>query len=265
MLICVIRRRFSLALLAAAAPAAACAGETACWFEDGVIVVPAQVAGVAGDWILDTGSAGSMLHETRAQSEGVESGQVHGAVRLAGLVIPDRTAGVADLDARTWNLPTPAAGVIGMDVLRDYVVDVSFAPCRVRISRPQDAPAFQVSRQLPLGWENGRPTVEAQVTDGQRALRGPFVISTGANVAVRLADDLAAALPSSERPGELYPDGVWLARLEGLELAGTQSAPLAAGLVRPDGEAAAGVIGAQVLSRFRLRFDFPGSTLSLGP
>ena len=35
--------------LAALVPAAARAGETACWFEQGVIVAPASIAGLAGD------------------------------------------------------------------------------------------------------------------------------------------------------------------------------------------------------------------------
>ena len=30
------------------------AGEAACWFENGVVVVTAQVMGVTGDFILDT-------------------------------------------------------------------------------------------------------------------------------------------------------------------------------------------------------------------
>ena len=39
--------------LAAFVPAAARAGETACWFEQGVIVAPASIAGLAGDYIID--------------------------------------------------------------------------------------------------------------------------------------------------------------------------------------------------------------------
>ena len=254
---------FTLAALVLSAPAAARAGETACWFEDGVVVVAASVAGIAGDYILDTGAPRTLLHETKAQSEGIAGAETTGAVRLAGLVLPDRPVAVADLDVRSWNLPTPGAGVIGMDVLRDYVVDVSFAPCRVRISRPQDAPAFRVSQQLPLGWDGGRPTLQAEASDGARTLSGPFVVATGANVPARLADDVAAA-PLAAKPQELYPDGVWLAKLAGLRLAGRELAPVAAGLAKPDGEAA-GLVGGQALSGWRLRFDFPGSTLSLGP
>ncbi|MCW5758656.1 MAG: hypothetical protein KIS90_02660, partial [Phenylobacterium sp.] len=46
------------------------AGEVACRFEAGVITVPAVVGGVAADYILDTGSPITQLHETKARMEG---------------------------------------------------------------------------------------------------------------------------------------------------------------------------------------------------
>jgi hypothetical protein len=138
------------------------------------------------------------------------------------------------------------------------VVDVTFAPCRVRLSTPGKAPAFHGLR-LPMSWEEGRPAVEAAASDGARTLRGPFVVATGLNVPVRLADDLADA-PGASRPEELYPEGVWLARLVRLDFAGTEQDDLGAGLMKPQGDLA-GMIGAAALARFRLRFDFPAGSL----
>jgi len=249
----------SVVFLTATGPARA--GEAACWFEGGVVVVPAQVAGIAGDFILDTGAPRTLLHETKAQAEGIEATELAGAVRVAGLALPDRPVGVADLDVRTWNLPTAVAGVIGADVLRDFVVDVSFRPCRVRLSRPGEAPRFGASRVLPLAWEAGRPTAPARVSDGARTLLGPFVVATGANVAVRLADDLAA-VPTAQPPDELYPDGRWLAELGSLRFAGRTKGRLGAGLMPAEGDVA-GVIGGPALARFRLRFDFPAGRLQI--
>jgi hypothetical protein len=263
--------RTRLTLLAAfaawlSASASARAGEAACWFEGGVVVVPAQVAGIAGDFILDTGAPRTLLHETKAQAEGIEATELSGPVRLAGLALPARPVGVADLDVRTWNLPTAVAGVIGADVLRDFVVDVSFRPCRVRLSRPGEAPPFRASRVLPLAWDGGRPTAQARVSDGARTLRGAFVVATGANVAVRLADDLASVPTARPLQGsdadELYPNGRWLAELGSLRFAGRTERRLGAGLMPPEGDAA-GVIGGPALARFRLRFDFPAGRLSV--
>ncbi|HEY9235572.1 MAG TPA: aspartyl protease family protein, partial [Phenylobacterium sp.] len=116
------------------------AGEVACWYEQGVLIAPASVAGVAGDYILDTGSPATQLHETMAQGAGIAQTSLAGEVRLAGLTLPARPLAVANLDSRTWLFPTPIAGVIGADILGDYVVDVSFAPCRVSIRPAREAP-----------------------------------------------------------------------------------------------------------------------------
>lgn len=261
----VARTRLTLSLLAAAlaVPAAAEAGEAACWFEGGVLVVPAQVAGIAGDYILDTGSPRTQLHETKAQAEGLEALEVTGGVRLAGLDLPAVAIPVADLDYRGWNLPTPIVGVIGADVLKELVVDVSFAPCRLRLSAPGKAPAFRAARTLPMTWDEGRPVVQAEVADGQRALRGPFTPATGLSAAVRLADDLAS-VSGTDRPQELQPQGVWLAHLLQLGFAGRRIEDQGAGLAPASGEAA-GAIGGPVLARFRLRFDFPRGKLLVAP
>ena len=223
------------------------AAEIACHFDAGVIVVPAEVAGIAGDYILDTGSARTTLHETLAQ--------------VAGIGVSGQTLPIADLDVRTWNLPTVGAGVIGADVLRDFVVDVSFAPCSVRLSRRGDAPAFR-GRPLELGWDQGRPTVVASISDHAHQITGAFVIATGANAPVRLADDLAQ--PSPGASPELYPDGVWLARLPQVTFAGRTGRDVAAGLMKPDGDVV-GILGGQVLANFRLRFDFPAGRLFVAP
>ncbi len=246
--------------LLAAGPAGA--GEVACRFEGGVPVLPAIVAGIAGDFVLDTGAPRTLLHETKAQAAGVEGDALVGDVRVAGATVAGLAVGVADLDVRGWNLATPLAGVIGADALKGHVVDVSYAPCRVRISEVGAAPPFQ-GRALDLGWDLGRPTADAAVSDGAHEIQGRFVMATGANAPVRLADDLASA-PGLADPAELYPDGVWFARLPQVWFAGAVGRDVAAGLMPPQGEAV-GVLGGPVLAHFRLRFDFPAGRLVVAP
>jgi hypothetical protein len=64
-------------VFACLAPAAR-AGEVVCHYEGGVMVAPARVAGIAGDFILDTGSAHTVLDATRAASEGFTSAEITG-------------------------------------------------------------------------------------------------------------------------------------------------------------------------------------------
>lgn len=246
--------------LAAVVAGAARADEIACWFERGVITVPAEVAGIAGDYILDTGSPRTTLHETAAQANGIADETVTGDVRFGGLTARGLAMQVADLDLRTWNLPTPAAGVIGADALRGFVLDVSYAPCRVQVSRRGKAPRF-AGRRYHLGWDLGRPTVRAAVSDDAHRITGRFVVATGANAPVRLADDLARASVGTK---ELYPEGAWLARLPEVDFGGARGRDVAAGLMKPEGEVV-GVLGGQVLAHFRLRFDFPAGRLIVDP
>jgi hypothetical protein len=258
-----------LALAAAAAtPAAAhgasLAGETACWFEGGVVVVPAEVAGVAGDFILDTAAPQTLLAETQAQGAGYEETALTADVALAGR----RRAGVAvavqALDVRTGLFPTPIAGVIGADVLNAYVVDLSFAPCRLRLSAPGEAPPFGHAISLPLTTIAGLPSVPARVSDGSATLSGAFLVSTGADAPLRLSD-AAAAVPGAARPQELYPDGVLRPRLRALSFSGRLYEGLLAGLFKPPEPRIAGEIGAAVLHDLRVRIDMPGGRMLVAP
>lgn len=241
-------KRLLIAAALALAPAAARAGEVVCWFEEGVVVVPASVAGVAGDYILDTGAARTQLHETRAQEEGVTASSLTGDVRLAGLAFPGRSVAVVDLDARTYAFPTPIAGVIGADVLTGEVLDVAFAPCRVALHPPGAAPAF-------AGDWMAMP-VRVAVSDGPRALATWVTPATGEPLAVRLDDTLASA-PGAENP---HPGGASHGRLRALSFAGVLFENARAGLAKGDG-----VLGTPVLSRWRLRFDFARGRLGLAP
>ena len=254
----------STALLAGLASAgAARAGETACWYEQGVIVAPASLAGLAGDYILDTGAPTTLLHETKAQGAGLPVSALHGDVQIAGLALTDRPFTVVDLDARTWAFPTPIAGVIGADLLSGYVVDISFEPCTVAIYPRRKAPAFQAEASVPLRRGAAAATARAAVADGSNALAGDFVIATGADTPVRI-DTLLASVPGATKPEDLLPYAEGRAELRAASFAGELFENLQGGLVKNDGQAA-GVIGAPLLARWRLRFDFPAGRLLLRP
>lgn len=254
--------RLPLLLAAGLWPLAAQAGETRCWFEGGVLVVPAEVMGVAGDYVLDTGSPHTLLADTQAQGAGFAATALTGDVRLAGLRLHDRPVAVVPLDARLFALSTPVAGVIGADVLAGRVLDVRFAPCRVSLHDAGHAPAFRHAVTLPLAWRDGRPVTRAAVADSQRALAGDFVVATGADTPVRLRDDLANA-PGAAKREPLYPYGAVRPRLRALSFAGDLYEAQASGLAARAEFDAAGEIGAPVLAHYRLRFDFVRGRLEL--
>jgi hypothetical protein len=248
----------------AALAGSASAGETACWFENGVVVVAAEVAGVAGDYILDTGAPQTILALSQAQGAGYAETALTGDVQLAGRRIAGLPLVVQGVDVRTGLFSTPIAGVIGADALKAYVVDVSFAPCRVALHDPARAPAFGRATALPMGWIAGRPTIPATASDGPRLATGDFALATGSDTPVRLSEALAR-VQGAKTPRELYPYGVLRPRLRALSLAGQIAEQLPAGLIKPDDPALAGEIGAPLLYAWRLRFDFPTGRLLLAP
>ena len=256
-------RYFALlaSLVATVPPHPARAGEVRCWVDKGVVVAPASVAGVIGDYVIDTGSPRSQIGETRAQSEGFAGDTVAGEVLLAGERLGAHALTVTDLDLRTGALPTPVAGVLGADVLRGHVVDVRFAPCRLTLWPAGRAPGVAGPRQA-LSWRQGVPVITARVTDGPHVLQGAFTLATGSDTAVRLSDD-AAVVKRAAKPKELYPYGVYRPRLRALELDGRLFELLPAGLLNATDTPALGEIGTPVLTSYRVRFDFPAGRLVL--
>lgn len=238
------------------------AGEAACWYENGVVVVTAEVAGVVGDYILDTGQAQTQLAETQAQGAGYEATALSGAVKLAGVTVPGQSIAVADIDVRTGLHPIPIAGIIGADALNDLVLDVSFAPCGIGVWPRGRAPRLR-GYSLPLEPAGRLLALQATVSDGAEARKVRLVPSTGSDVPLRLSDAFASA-SGGDKPQELYPYGVLRPKLRALAFGGELWEEVPGGLLK----AAAGVdgwIGPPVLDRFKVRFDFPRRRLTLGP
>jgi len=239
------------ALLVLAAASTAQAGETACWLDNGAIVAPAIVAGVPGDYILDTGAAHTLLHETRAQGAGISDAAISADVRLAGLAFARRPVAVVDLDARTVGFPTAIAGVIGADLLDGLVLDLSFDPCRVGLYRLREAPRFGRGRSWALGRIGGLPATHATATDGVRAATGDFVIATGLGQALALDARFVATRPA-KGPGRLRALSFAEDLLDRPSVEITAYGPAAA-------------LGAPALRAYRVRIDLAHDRLRLAP
>ena len=245
-----------LASLSLAQPAWA-ASESTCWLDRDVLVVPAIVAGVSGDFILDTGAMQTVLAETQAQGAGYADTALTSSVVLAGASFPGRLIQVADLDARTHSFPTPIAGVIGADILADYVLELQPSPCRVILRRLDKDVRSRAA---------GAPLVEASISDGVTSRSGLFVVATGADAAVRLTDD-AADIPGARQTAPWRPFGRRRAMLRAFSLANHLSENVAGGLVPPAElpPGTMGVIGLGALAGRSLRLDFPNHRMTVSP
>ncbi|WP_150131333.1 hypothetical protein [Caulobacter mirabilis] len=230
-----------------------------CWFENGAVVVPARVGDVAGDWILDPASPRTLLHETKAQMEGLPAAFT-AAASLAGRRVEGVDVTVADLDSRAPGFTTPIAGVIGADVLARFVVDLDFSPCRVRLigGRP---PVLKGSR-LRLTQVDGVPALEAGVADDRQAGLGLFAVDWGSKAAVRLSQ--ARLSPSPTDPVPDAHNGA-PGRLRALSLAGALYEEQTAAVGPSPAPSLAGTLGTDFWSRWRLRLDIRGGVLTLAP
>lgn len=251
-----MRRRSVLAGLAAAAlagPAAAAEGWSACRIQDGALVVPAKAAGLTGDFILDTGTARSVIDATQATLAGIEADHAEAPLRVAGRSYAKIDFAVAALDARTWRQATPITGVLGADVLAGRVLEVIPAPCRLRLA--SRAGGFAPLASLPVEVRAGVPTVDAGVSDGMTGLRARLRVSTGADVGVRLNPSLAHA-DGAPAAGEV-------ATLRGLSLGGRLVEAPGAAVAAQDLAGADGEIGEPVWSAFGLSLDLGRGRLAL--
>ena len=229
-------------------------GETACWFENGAVVVPAAFGNIAGDFILDASAPASQLHVTTAQTFGIEAPTVRATLRLAGERRAQFNMQVADLDARTRPFVTGIAGVIGADALAPFAIEIATSPCRVRLSRGTKSGPAHI--RLPLRVVGGSLAVKAAISDGVTAREGWFAIDTGA------ARTLIADARLSRLPAEGTDPPV---RLRALSVGGMLFEQIPAGLMAEPPAGLSGSIGEAVWSRFRLRLDPRRGWLALQP
>jgi hypothetical protein len=233
-----------------------------CWFENGAVVVPAEVAGIAGDYLIDPSAPTTLIHETRAQTEGYAGLDLVAAVRVDGLRLTALPVKVADLDGRAPGFDTPIAGVIGADALAGQVVDLDFKPCRVSI-RPQGR-VRRGGQVLPLVMVGGTPAVRAAAADDRRARAGLFAVDWSSAGLVRLSDQVAAFKPPREGLDPAARNAA-PGRLRALSIAGGLYEEAEAGLIAGLDPALTGSLGVDFWSRWRLRLDMRRGVMVLFP
>ena len=216
-------------LVASGGPAMA--GQTACWFENGAVIVPAAIGGLAGDYVLDLSAPRTLLHIDVAQGAGYVETPLTLPVQLAGQRVEAAPIVVQSLDFRAVGFSTPIIGVVGADILDRYVVTLDFAPCRLTLERPEATTAGQAGA-LRVVMVGGVPTIVAAASDGLKGVSGPFALDTASGGGVRAR---GAADGPRQKPAGALPDGV------------------------------VGALGVEVLSAYRLRLDPKALRLWLTP
>ena len=242
---------------------AAIAGETPCWLDRGVLVAPAALGDIAGDFIIDLSAPKSALHLTVAEAVGFDAPVEVATLRFAGVAIPQASFEVVSLNARTWGFPTNIVGVIGADALAPFVVDIGLKPCRLTLW-PGRAPPLAAAVVAPIVERDGIPTIAAAVSDRRIGLSGWFAIDTG-SAGVRISDRVAAY--SRAPAGD---DWAWRldppARLAALSLPDGVVTNVPAALQPGAPPGLLGGLGTDIWSRYAtVRVDLPARRLELAP
>ena len=265
------RARAAAAWLALAAlPAAAFGGETRCWIDQGALIAPAAFGAIAGDFVIDLAAAHSRLSDSRANAQGLEGPTALAVLRLAGDTRPGFPMAIADLDPETRGFDTVVNGVLGADAFAGRVLEVSFSPCRLRVSHRPGRP-WRGGARLTVVETGGVPLVQARLGDGVRVREALFALGTGRWASLisgaRPARPPAAATAAADPAAEGAPVGAEdpPGRLRAVEFAGRLVEQAPARPTNEKSEGARGVLGLSVLSGQPWRWDQARRRLEVGP
>ena len=268
---------------------------------DSLIYMQASLNGSQPLWMmLDTGSSVTVFDEPVSKTLGIRflgegnaygPGQgssqklafaSHATLSFAGAELGDQTVATLPLEWFSREVGRSTDGFLGSNVFRNYVVEIDYANQVLHLHDPTTYSYSGSGQRLPLQfiWDN-IPSVRAQVLaqDGTE-VSGVFLIDSGATSALWLTKAFSNAHPeflsakdTIEVPnvvavgGELSARVGWVPaiRLGGfvVSMPFTQFSQNTSGiLATPD---LAGIIGAQMLRRFTVIFDYAHREMILDP
>ncbi|HEX9760698.1 MAG TPA: aspartyl protease family protein [Candidatus Acidoferrales bacterium] len=267
---------------------------------EGHIDVPVRVNGRPMHFVLDTGASTTVLRLSHADALGLEKGRSFGAQGagvgstlgqiLRGVRL--EVAGIEHAPPAMPGLPLGSLapfmgrendGILGYDFLSRFVVEIRYAESLVILHDPAAFTAPAGARQVPFTLFAGRlPQISARVKmSGREPITAPFVLDTGARPAMvfarpfaertRLRESLAREVPVLGGGGLGTAASNRVAgRIEWLDFGGFQLKGVPANFPQAQSgffanQENAGVIGAEVFSRFTLTFDYRRGKLYLQP
>jgi predicted aspartyl protease len=236
-------------------------------------------------FVLDTGASGSVLDAGRARELGLRLTPA-GAVSTTGgtleaesaegvhlhvgtLEIGGVTLTALPLDRLSSGLGRRVDGILGYEVFERYVVEIDPTARTVAFHAPAAFTAPASARSVPISIEDGTPFVITRLVAKGKVVRGKLQLDTGATGALTLTSSFVAAQGLRARVGRtlaitsgaLLASTSEIARLDRLELGPFRvERPLASLSLDTSGDAAssdyAGWVGAEILRRFTVAFDY---------
>lgn len=220
--------------------------------------------------IVGTGAAGT------AQAVRFKAVSLH----LPNVEISNLTIYGLPLDSFSSPLGKKISGVIGYDVIKELVVEIDYASRKINLYQPESYQYSGAGEIFPLTFEENMPFVQASVAfDGRAAINGKFEIDSGSTGAVLFNTPFVKKhllLKSVSQTSETRIGGVggtaqaFLGRVKSIALGRFKFENAVARFsqaTRGDYQSAKydGLIGGEILRRFKTIFDYSRKIMILEP
>jgi len=260
------------------------------------ILIPVEISGTVMELVLDSGSPPLVLTspDDLDRLGLAEAGRLTVRGAGGGAALQGRVA--VDVDARIGGVPVsvaqvvalpladsfrestgrPYQGIIGLDLLRQWVAELDFEANELRLYEP-DAFEYQgPGSSLPLRIEGGHPHARGWLTVGdEQAREVELVLDTGARNAIAITPEAVPnlAFPSDTVRDELgrgasgVIDGL-VGRIREIRLGEQTIRDVVSTFPDPGEGVTPGAqvsIGTELLRRFRVVFDYPHDRVILEP
>lgn len=255
-----------------------------------VPLMEVSLSGRRATFILDTGAGMSVIDSLLAQQLGLEGKRsiaLSGAGQQAEARIADNVRiswpgserrgsfAIVPLTALSRQTGKTIGGILGCDLLSPFTVELDYDEQRARFHPAGarfDGAWTQVAK---LRMEGGRPAAPAELVVGRGpAVSGHFVLDTGSNHGVTLLPGFAAreGLPREGQRtlddpalGIAGPSPAVLTQATLFRLGNFAIAHPYVRIRQTGSKSGEGLIGGEILRRFRLAIDFPKRVLYVSP
>lgn len=253
------------------------AAEIAAAFIDHLVFVPVRVnQGEPSLFELDTSARDSSIDPARARELGL-SGATSAVLNLSGLDLSFSSLAETPRPDFAARLGRPYQGTLGNDFLQAVVADIDYERETMQLYDPEVYKYKGRGKGIRVTFAEGLPVVKAKAVIDGRGLDGAFLVNTALDAPVlifqKYADAHRARLHKSISAASMPIPGAeraTLGRLEKFQI-GPYSVQAALVVLSPENPPVvhdaklAGEIGAGMLRRFGVIFDYPRQQIFFFP
>jgi hypothetical protein len=247
--------------------------------------------------LLDTGASGSVINESRAKELGlnlegqtkaatgngpVEASFVRGVtLNVSGMEFPNLTLTSIRLSGLEAGFGRPVDGILGYEIFNRFVVEIDYISRIVTIHDPKSYEYSGSGQAIPLMIKDNRPFVRGKIMQvGTKAAEGNFEFDIGQVGAVTLGESFTSEhelLKFSRKTLQTNTGSILagrtnaqIGRLQGLQLGriiiqNPVTTFVAGNSGEEDTTDYAGLIGAEILRRFKVTIDYSRKQVLLEP